>query len=470
MTTMRELGRLGQKRYGGIFYEEFLRELRGRRGMAVFQEMSENDDTIGALLFAVEMLMQQASWDVQAAGNTPADDEAREFVMSCMDDMQDTWNDTISEILSFLTYGWSAHEIVYKRRCGKRKDPRLRSKYTDGLIGWQKLPIRSQDTLYEWTYDENDNIVGIVQNPPPDYGLINIPAEKLLLFKTKSRKANPEGRSILRNAYRDWYFKRRIQEIEGIGIERDLAGLPVLKAPPGVDIWSNDDDDYVQMRASAEQIVQNIRRDSMEGIVIPDGWELSLLSTGGQRQFDTTAIIERYDSRIAMTCMADFILLGHQQVGSFALSSDKTKMFAMAIGSYLNIICEVFNNQAIPALIDLNGDHFSGITDYPKLVHGDVEDPNLDKLGDFISKMVSCGILLPDEGMEDYARKQAGLPERIDDWDEARRTAAQSGGTDENGQQKKPKRDPLDEDDDVDIDEDEGDIETAKARLGRGTS
>lgn len=467
MTTMKELGRLGQKRYGGIFYEEFLRELRGRRGMAVFQEMSENDDTIGALLFAVEMLMQQASWDVQAAGNTPADDEAREFVMSCMDDMSDTWSDTISEILSFLTYGWSAHEIVYKRRCGKRKDPRLRSKYTDGLIGWQKLPIRSQDTLYEWTYDENDNIVGIVQNPPPNYGLINIPAEKLLLFKTKSRKSNPEGRSILRNAYRDWYFKRRIQEIEGIGIERDLAGLPVLKAPQGVDIWSNDDDDYVQMRASAEQIVQNIRRDSMEGIVIPDGWELSLLSTGGQRQFDTTAIIERYDSRIAMTCMADFILLGHQQVGSFALSSDKTKMFAMAIGSYLNIICEVFNNQAIPALIDINGDHFSGITDYPKLVHGDVEDPNLDKLGDFINKMVSCGILLPDEGMEDFARKQAGLPERIDDWDEARRTAAQSGGTDENGQQKKPKRDPPESDDDIDIEDDDGDIEKAKARLGR---
>lgn len=467
MTTMKELGRLGQKRYGGIFYEEFLRELRGRRGMAVFQEMSENDDTIGALLFAVEMLMQQASWDVQAAGNTPADDEARDFIRSCMDDMSETWSDTISEILSFLTYGWSAHEIVYKRRCGKRKDPRLRSKYTDGLIGWQKLPIRSQDTLYEWTYDENDNIVGIVQNPPPDYGLINIPAEKLLLFKTKSRKSNPEGRSILRNAYRDWYFKRRIQEIEGIGIERDLAGLPVLKAPQGVDIWSNDDDDYVQMRASAEQIVQNIRRDSMEGIVIPDGWELSLLSTGGQRQFDTTAIIERYDSRIAMTCMADFILLGHQQVGSFALSSDKTKMFAMAIGSYLNIICEVFNNQAIPALIDINGDHFSGITDYPKLVHGDVEDPNLDKLGDFINKMVSCGILLPDEGMEDFARKQAGLPERIDDWDEARRTAAQSGGTDENGQQKKPKRDPSESDDDIDIEYDDGDIETAKARLGR---
>lgn len=264
--SLKELGRLGQKRYGGFFYEEFLKELQGRKGMAVFQEMSENDDTIGAILFSIEMLIRQATWDVQPGGSTPADQEARDFVFSCMDDMSDTWSDTISEILSFLTYGWSAHEIVYKRRCGKRNDPRLRSKYTDGLIGWQKLPIRSQDTLYEWLYDDHDNITGIVQNPPPDFGLIEIPIEKLLLFKTKSRKGNPEGRSILRNAYRDWYFKRRIQEIEGIGIERDLAGFPVLTAPEGIDIWSEEDPELQAAKASAERIVQNIRRDSLEGL------------------------------------------------------------------------------------------------------------------------------------------------------------------------------------------------------------
>lgn len=53
----------------------------------------------------------------------------------------------------------------------------------------------------------------------------------------------------------------------------------------------------------------------------------------------------------------------------------------MAIGSYLDIICEVFNNKAIPALIDMNGEHFKGITDYPQLIHGDVEDiyPNAAK-------------------------------------------------------------------------------------------
>lgn len=491
--SLKELGRLGQKRYGGFFYEEFLRELQGKKGMAVYQEMSENDDTIGAILFSIEMLIRQASWDVQPGGTTPADEEARDFVLSCMDDMSDTWSDTISEILSFLTYGWSAHEIVYKRRCGKRSDPQLRSKYTDGLISWQKLPIRSQDTLYEWLYDDNDNIRGIIQNPPPDFGFIEIPVEKLLLFKTKSRKGNPEGRSILRNAYRDWYFKRRIQEIEGIGIERDLAGFPVLTAPEGLDIWNAEDSEMVAIKNAAESIVQNIRRDSLEGLVAPNGWELKLLTSGGQRQFDTSAVIERYDSRMAMTCMADFILLGHQNVGSFALSSDKTKMFSMAIGSYLDIICEVFNNQAIPALIDINGDYFSGITDYPTLTHGDVEDANLEKLGDYISKMITCGALIPDESVEDFVREQAGMPERLEDWDEAEDTSASDGGTDQNGNQQNagaapsadepPKgtagttrttgsEDDLDDgDDEEDTEDDEKDdldkARAARKRLGR---
>lgn len=62
----KEIGRVGQRRYGGIFYEEFLSELRGRKGAEVFTEMSNNDETIGAILFAIEMLVRQASWSVRA--------------------------------------------------------------------------------------------------------------------------------------------------------------------------------------------------------------------------------------------------------------------------------------------------------------------------------------------------------------------------------------------------------------------
>lgn len=425
----KEIGRVGQRRYGGIFYEEFLSELRGRKGAEVFTEMSNNDETIGAILFAIEMLVRQASWNVEPGGSTAKDREAAEFVKSCMDDMQQTWIDTISEILSFLTYGWSFHEIVYKRRMGRTKDNRTSSKYDDGLIGWMKLPIRSQETLYQWEYDDHDNLIGMTQMPPPDFGLITIPMNKAMLFRTRSRKDNPEGRSILRTAYRSWYFKRRIQEIEGIGIERDLAGLPVITTPEGMDIWDKDDEDMNAIRAGLEAMVKNIRRDSTEGLVLPFGYTFELTSTGGSRQFDTNSIIARYDTKISQTVLADFIQLGHESVGSFALSSDKTNLFSMAICAFLDIICQTFNSQGIPALIDINGDHFAGVTDYPRLTHGDIEDVDLATMATYIKDMTSIGVIIPDESLEDYVRQLGKLPKRTTDTVpmEARRAAQQQG-------------------------------------------
>ena len=391
--------------------------------------MSNNDETIGAILFAIEMLVRQASWNVEPGGSTAKDREAAEFVKSCMDDMQQTWIDTISEILSFLTYGWSFHEIVYKRRMGRTKDNRTSSKYDDGLIGWMKLPIRSQETLYQWEYDDQDNLIGMTQMPPPDFGLITIPMNKAMLFRTRSRKDNPEGRSILRTAYRSWYFKRRIQEIEGIGIERDLAGLPVITTPEGMDIWNKDDEDMNAIRAGLEAMVKNIRRDSTEGLVLPFGYSFELTSTGGSRQFDTNSIIARYDTKISQTVLADFIQLGHESVGSFALSSDKTNLFSMAICAFLDIICQTFNSQGIPALIDINGDHFAGVTDYPRLTHGDIEDVDLATVATFIKDMTSIGVIIPDESLEDYVRQLGKLPKRTTDTVpmEARRAAQQQG-------------------------------------------
>ena len=414
----KEIGRIGVKRYGGRFYEEFLRELQGINGVRVYEEMSENDDVVGSILFAIKMLIRQADWSVQAASGEEVDQNAAEFVESCLHDMSATWTDTISEILSFLTYGWSIHEIVYKRRMGRKKDPRLNSKYSDGLIGWQKLPIRSQESFYQWEYDDSDNLIGFTQIPAPSFKLITIPIDKLILFRTESRKDNPEGKSILRNAYRSWYFKKRIQEIEGIGIERDLAGFPVLTAPQGVDIWSTTDPDMQSLLAACNQFVQNIRRDSMEGLTLPEGWKLELLSTGSRRQFDTSAIIERYDTRMAMTVLADFVFLGHQNAGSWALSSDKTELFAMAIGAFLDIICETFNRKAIPQLIDINGSAFDGISDYPRLIHGDIETNDLDKLGNFFEKMTGIGAITPTSDDEDYLRRQAGLPDRVEDFND----------------------------------------------------
>ena len=145
-----------------------------------------------------------------------------------------------------------------------------------------------------------------------------------------------------------------------------------------------------------------------------NGWKLELISSGSRRQFDTNAVIDRYDKRIATSVLADFVMLGQQQVGSFALADNKTKIFAMAIGTYLDTICEVFNNQGIPRLIDINGDHFKGITDYPTMVHGDIEDKDVAQFSDYVTKMVGAGILVPDESLEDEVRRVGGLPEKME--------------------------------------------------------
>lgn len=474
----KEIGRIGQFRYyapgsSSIFFEEFLPELRGIRGVEAYQEMADNDATVGAILFAIEMLMRQSEFHIEPGGDTEKDREAAEFVESCLDDMDRTWADTLSEILSFMTYGWSYHEIVYKRRIGRTKSPVTNSKHSDGLIGWRGLPIRSQDTLYGWVYkDESDELLALDQVPPPYFEHCIIPVEKALHFRTRSRKDNPEGRSILRTAYRAYYFKKRMEEIEGYGMERDLAGFPVLYAPADLPIWDQNDPDMVQTLARAEHIVSSIRRDAREGLVLPggeSGWKIELISSGSRRQFDTNAIIDRYDKRIATSVLADFVMLGQQQVGSFALADNKTKIFAMAIGTYLDTICEVFNNQGIPRLIDINGDHFKGITDYPFMVHGDIEDKDMASFAAYITDMVGAGVLMPDEQLEEEVRRVGGLPEKTEtgtpydvqpgeNGPQAQREATGKPQRDE-----KPKSEEFIEDDEKDAQE----AQEARKSLGR---
>ena len=83
-----EYGRVGQYRYAGMFFEEFLPELRGTRGVQTYYQMSENDDTVGAILFAIQMLIRQVDFTIEPGGPSETDKAAAEFVDSCLYDME----------------------------------------------------------------------------------------------------------------------------------------------------------------------------------------------------------------------------------------------------------------------------------------------------------------------------------------------------------------------------------------------
>ena len=308
------------------------------------------------------------------------------------------------------------YEIVYKKRGGlDNPDPTQRSKFKDGKIGWRKMPMRAQDTIDHWIFDKQGGIRGCMQLAPPSYRQVVIPIEKCLLFRTQAHKNNPEGRSILRNSYRSWYFKKKIEEIEGIGLERDLAGIPIAYVDPAI-MSAGATADQQAMLEAIKKLIVNVRRDTQEGIIFPRVYdttgkplyEFELLNSGGTRQFDTTTIITRYEQRIAMTVLADFILLGHGGTGSYSLAGNKTRLFAVALESYLDNITNVFNDYAIPKLFEINGMDTSRL---PKLRHSDLETPSLQELSQYITTLAGAGMsMFPDKKLEEYLRQIATLP------------------------------------------------------------
>lgn len=436
------IGTTGLRIYGGYVNEEFLKELRGWKGASVYREMSDNDPIVGAVIFAISHLIRQIEWRVQAVEESEQGEEAKEFVEEVMTDMDKPWSAMIGEIASMFVYGFAPMEIIYKKRGGlDSEEPETRSAYSDNKIGIRNISLRAQNTIVRWATDPDDGtILGLWQQPISGHQ-IYIPMEKMLLFRTTEERNNPEGRSILRNCYRPWFFKKRIEEIEGIGIERDLAGLPVAYIP-GEYFDPSADSLQKATRMAWQTLVTNIRRDQQEGVLMPSDrdssgnllFDLKLLSTGGTRSFDTSKVVDRYNKAIATSVLADFVLLGQGATGSFALSSNKTEIFATAIGAYTQAIADVFNRHLLPKLWTLNALDPELM---PTIVPGDIEKADLAALSDFVVKMTQAGAtMFPDRELENHLRKEAGLPpapeDGAEDMNEADALAAQMNGAQSN--------------------------------------
>jgi hypothetical protein len=417
-SPMIELGVTGLKRAAGTVDEEFLVQLRGRQGIQVFREMQENSPIVGAMTYAMDRLLRQVEWKVVPPTDKAQSREGVEFVEECRDDMSHTWDEHISEALTSLWYGWAYHEIVFKRRLGQdQKDGSSRSRYDDGKIGIRKMPLRAQETLLRWVFDDTGGIKAMVQMAPPKYDMVTIPIEKALLYRPRAYKNNPEGFSLLRNAYRPWYFMKRLEEHELVGVERDLAGMPVVRLPREV-LAADPNSDDGKLVASMRKMVQNVRRNEQDGVLFPteideetkqDRYSFELMGGGGTRQFTTDQIIRRYSEQILMSMLSDFMMLGsNSSGGSYAMHTDKTGMFRAAINSVTQSIADTQNRHLLPRLWKLNG--FDPET-MPHFEPTNIDPPNLGELAQLVSSMTGAGMtFFPDGDLEDFVRQAARLP------------------------------------------------------------
>lgn len=439
--NFKDFGSYGLRQYGGWVREEFLTQLIGQRAATAYREMMDNSATVGAMIFATTQAMRRVDWRVE-----PVDDSAKakkyaEFADSLRLDMSHSWEDFITEALSMLGYGFSFHELVYKRRTGlvpelqkyaQRSDPALdeipSSLYSDGLIGWRRMPIRGQDTVLKWFFDSNGQIRGMTQQPWVGT-LIDIPIEKGLLFRPSQHKNNPEGRSILRNAYRSYYFIKRLEELEAILFER-MAGFPIMYVPnklleAATAIGAGFDANAAATLAYFKKMVTNIRIDEQMGAIIPSDvyrdsegkptaqrmyqFELVTPSGGSKSSMDSDEIIDRHQVEILMTILCDFIQMGHDVRGTNNLAMTKVDMFYAAIEGWLDSIAGVINRYALPRIWALNGFDMNYM---PKYVPDMPQRLDLDGLGMFIANLANAGMpMFPDEELQEYLRDAAGLPE-----------------------------------------------------------
>ena len=411
-----EIGRAGLRAWSGRIVEEFLPELQGRRAVAVYREMAANDPVVGAVLFAVEMTLRGVPWSVEPAADHGAARDAAHFLDGVRDDMSHAFEDFLAEVLTMLVHGWSWFEIVWKRRLGDGPDPTRRSLHSDGRVGVRKLALRAQDTLARWELDDAGGIRGMWQEAGPNAPApVFLPIEKSLLFRTATAKGNPEGRSLLRNAYRPWFFKKRLEEAEAIGYWRALAGLPVARIPAR----------FMATTASAEEkalyedfkrIVRDTQVDERAGLVLPSDrderghpwFEFGLLSAPTTQAVPIRQAIVDRSREIAMTALADFVLLGRDSAGSYALAREKGERFETVLAAWLDGIAAVLNRHLVPRLWRLNA---LPAATMPRFRPGRVGRLDAPTLATIVERLSGAGLpLVPDDALDRFLRAAAGLP------------------------------------------------------------
>jgi hypothetical protein len=408
-TIKGELGVPSNQKWS-TFNQDFLPQLRGVQAVRHYREMADNDATIGAILFAIEMLMRQIDWNVEPASDDSSDVEAAAFLESCKDDMSHSWPDFMSTVLTFLPYGWSFHEIVYKQRDG------VNSRFDDGRISWAKLAYQPQEALLDWEQDGHGNIVGFKWSDAGRKGFI--PYEKGLLFRTTTARG-PNGRSVLRNAFRTYQYKKRAEEIMLIGIDRDLNGLPVVRIPAEA-ILAND-----AFFEEAKKVATRIKKDEQWGVVWPleydeNGnslYEFDVLRSDGASSLSATKdVISQLSQSIADVVLAGFIHLGRDAVGSRALAEPKQQLFQKALQGWVDGIAEVLNRFAVPRLFALNDWNVDAL---PVFVPEEVEDTALDDLGRFVASTAQAGMdwgfLNDEDPITDQIRQLAGFDSAPED-------------------------------------------------------
>lgn len=126
--------------------------------------------------------------------------------------------------------------------------------------------------------------------------------------------------SILRAAYKHWYYKDLNYKIESVSNERYGVGVPAAKVKSSI---------AAANKAKVEEFLKNIRSNEQSyGVYTDDVIDFQILTpNGGGTGTAITSSIAHHDRKIYDSILAGFLNLTTGEGGSNALSKDQSSFF-----------------------------------------------------------------------------------------------------------------------------------------------
>lgn len=390
----KEIGASGTSARRLLGGEDYNRALAGHLGIQTFDEMRRSDGTVRQSLRIAKTPVLAGRWFVESY--EPGDqlhDEVAKFIEDALFKWQSmSWFNILTEALLMLDFGYYAFEKVFTVR-----DVPVGSDDTTRRVArkaiWQKWGPRHPLDIEEWVYDEHGGVNGGWFQTFVDAQPVWIPIEKLLVFTYDREAGNIEGISLLRSAYKHWYFKDNLYKIDAIQKERHGVGVPVIKLPPN---YTPKDKNL------ANELGRNLRSNERGHVVLPPMWELEFADIQG-RVVNIGDSIEHHDNAILRNVLANFV-----GTETSAAATIQVELFLKAIRFIADIIADVINKHAIPELCDFN---YANLEGYPKLgVRRIGETADWRTLSFAIRNFIGAKAIIPDDELEEWVRKEMDLP------------------------------------------------------------
>lgn len=386
-------GDSGTQRYSGYINEEQNADWRDASRIDTVEEMRRGDGAIQAVLKAIKAPILSADFTIWSADETPKGEEIRANVEKNVMGMQRQFKEFLRESLGFFDFGHYVFEIIYGID-------------SDGMICLKDLAPRIPRSIMKWKM-QSSNCPGITQLISTDDNpktLAEIPMEKLFVLTNDQEGDDLTGRSVLRSAYIHWKHKRLLYIISGISADRYGVGVPVMKLPEG---YSDAE------KAAAEELLKNLRSNERSYLVLPPKFEVDILTPQGSNNVtqNMQVMMDHHNKMITLSVLAQFLLLGSDGVGSYALSGDLSSFFLRHVEDRVHYWRNAFNTQVIRRFVDLN---YGPQKIYPEIRNTPISERNMKEYSETLKNLVDSGLLDIDTDLKQELRSSFKLPKLTD--------------------------------------------------------